>query len=192
MSGSDRKDEGEFRYRVYFYVEQSSFLNMNTPSATIYSIGHSNHTWERFVELLRPHEIELIIDVRYYPRSRFAPWSNRNQIEHNLSHQNIDYRWKGDSLGGMPRGPKRSTKEEDGSVVEWYQARSTEPDFLAAISEISHLAVRKRLAVMCSEGEPIRCHRTMLLAPAFANLGVDVRHIHPKVLGATFPTALDL
>ena len=173
-------------------MEQGLFNDMDTPKFTIYSIGHSNHTLDRFAKLLRPHNIELIIDVRSLPRSRFAPWSNRNQFEENLNQLGIDYLWKGDSLGGIPRGSRRSTSKEDRSVDEWYETRSTDAEFLAAIVEVSRLAVGKRLAVVCSEGDPSHCHRTLLLAPAFANLRVETRHIHPKIIGATFPTALNL
>ncbi len=173
-------------------MEHCRFLNMDTLNVTIYSIGHSNHTWDRFAELLRPHEIELIIDVRSLPRSRFAPWSNRNQFEENLNRMDIDYVWKGDSLGGTPRGSRRSTGKHDRSADDWYQTRSSAPDFLAAIVEISRLAAGKRSAVVCSEGDPSHCHRTLLLAPAFAKHGVDIRHIHPKILGVTFSTAFNL
>ena len=118
----------------------------------IYTIGYSNHNWERFAELLAPYEIDLLVDVRSYPRSRFAPWSNRDRIECNLTRIGVEYLWKGYSLGGMPRAPNRSMDSETMSVGGWYEQRAREPDFEAGIIEASRLARGKRLAVMCSEG----------------------------------------
>ena len=131
----------------------------------IYTIGHSNHTWERFAQLLTPYEIDLLVDVRSYPRSRFAPWSNRDRFEASLSRIGVDYLWIGDSLGGMPRGPKTPKYPKLPTVDEWYEQRATQPDFLAAVSEVSRLAIGKRLTLMCSEGDASRCHRSLLLAP---------------------------
>ena len=122
----------------------------------IYTIGHSNHTWERFAQLLTPHEIDLLVDVRSYPRSRFAPWSNRDRFEANLSRIGVDYLWRGDSLGGMQRGPKTPKYPKLPTVDEWYEQRTKEPDFLAAVLEVSRLATGKRLTVMCSEGDASR------------------------------------
>lgn len=153
---------------------------MSDDSPAIYTIGHSNHTWERFLDLLRPHGIDLLVDVRSNPRSRFASWSNRDRLAQNLARCGIDYLWRGDSLGGIPRG-RRSQDAFDGmSVEEWYQTRRSATDFLAAIADISLGATGNRLALMCSEGDPMRCHRASLLEPALRMEGMDIRHIDPK------------
>ncbi len=172
------------RYRVYFDVDKTdTSIEMDTPKTAIFTIGHSNHTWERFLELLTPHRIELLVDVRSYPRSRFAPWSNREKLDAGLRTQGIEYRWMGNQLGGMPRGPGRSTDLERISVDEWYRTRSEAPDFLAAIAEVSQMAMKKRLVLMCSEGDPERCHRTLLLAPMISNLDFELLHILPNPVG---------
>ena len=158
---------------------------MNKTARIIYTIGHSDHTWERFIELLVPFEVDLLVDVRSYPRSRFAPWSNRDQLECNLARIGMEYLWAGDRLGGMPRGPNRSMDSETTSVGEWYEQRAREPDFEAGIVEVSRLARGKRLAVMCSEGDASRCHRSLLLAPKFIREGCELLHIDPKGFGAS-------
>ena len=157
---------------------------MNTIKNVIYTIGHSNHSWERFIQLLTPHKIELLIDVRSYPYSRFAPWSNRENFGTGLSKQGIDYLWMGDELGGMPRGPQRQDRLNAKSADDWYRTRSKDPGFLAAIAEVCHLALGKRLVLMCSEGDPARCHRTMLLAPSLSSKNVEILHILPKSVGS--------
>ena len=158
---------------------------MNKILPIIYTIGHSNHTWERFAELLAPYEINLLVDVRSHPRSRFAPWSNHNRIECNLARIGVEYLWKGDSLGGMPRGPNKPIDFEPRFVDEWYEQRAREPDFQDAIVEVSRLARGKRLAVMCSEGDASQCHRMLLLAPKFIREDCELMHINPKGFGAS-------
>ena len=160
---------------------------MNTSTSTIYTIGHSNHSWQRFLELIGPHGLEMLVDVRSYPRSRFAPWSNRESLERALPKVGVEYLWMGDSLGGMQRGPKRLKNSPDVTVDAWYEARSKSDDFIAGIEKISRLAQQKRIAVMCSEGDPTRCHRSLLLAPAFQKTGIEVLHILPKTVGVTLP-----
>lgn len=153
---------------------------MSDYSPVIYTIGHSNHTWDRFLELMRPHRIDLLIDVRANPRSRFAPWSNRVRLEQQLARSGIDYLWRGDSLGGMPRGPKSAGSLDGMSADEWYQSRRSATDFLTAIADISLAAAGNRLVLMCSEGDPTRCHRALLLEPAFRTNDVVIRRIDPK------------
>lgn len=158
---------------------------MSNTLPIIYTIGHSNHTWERFYELLTPYEIDLLVDVRSYPRSRFAPWSNRDRLGAHLARIGVEYLWQGNSLGGMPRGPNTSRDPKPPSVHAWYRQRAREPDFEAGIVEISRLARQKRLTVMCSEGDASQCHRSLLLAPKLIHEGFEIRHIHPKGFGSS-------
>ena len=158
---------------------------MNTTPAIIYTIGHSNHTWQHFVELIAKYEIEILIDVRSYPRSRFAPWSNRDQLERILKSIDLEYLWAGKALGGIPRATRRSTVSEATSVDRWYRQRVQESEFIEGILEISRIAKRKRLALMCSEGDATRCHRSTVLAPKFIREGFEVLHIEPKGSGAS-------
>ena len=158
---------------------------MNTTLATIYTIGHSNHAWGHFAELLAKHEIRLLIDVRSYPRSRFAPWSKRDQLESRLSSIGLEYLWAGKALGGIPRGPRRVTVSQTTPVDRWYRQRVQEPEFIAGIIEISRIAKGKRSALMCSEGDATRCHRSTLLTPQFIREGFEVLHIDPKGAGAS-------
>ena len=156
------------------------FHSMDEKPKIVYTIGHSNHAWESFEKLLQSHNIELIVDVRSYPRSRFAPWSNRERMPHVLSKAGIDYCWMGDSLGGMPRGPYASRERENKSADDWHRERALAPDFVSGIEDVCSQLDGKRLAVMCSEGVPTNCHRTSLLTPAFQANGIKVRHIDPK------------
>ena len=68
----------------------------------IYTIGHSNHTWESFSPLLLDNEIELLVDVRSNPVSRFAPFANHRTLPDLLESVDIDYEFMGGPLGGKP------------------------------------------------------------------------------------------
>jgi uncharacterized protein (DUF488 family) len=75
----------------------------------IFTIGHSNHIIEVFINLLTSHNIDLLVDVRTTPYSKYSPQYNRENLSKSLKENNISYLHKGDSLGGMP---------EDRSVLE--------------------------------------------------------------------------
>ena len=72
----------------------------------IFTIGHSNHNWEDFAELLRHNDIELLVDTRSKPVSRFAPFSNARIMPALLEEVGIDYEFMGGILGGKPADPR--------------------------------------------------------------------------------------
>ena len=140
---------------------------------TIYTIGHSNHSWETFLPLLKMHGIELLVDVRSRPVSRFAPFANKGRYPRLLADENIEYRFMGDSLGGKPDDP--SLCGEDGKPE--YGKMTRDDGFIAGISELISVARATKTAIMCSEEDPAGCHRLLLIAPALAALGVEALHI---------------
>ena len=73
-------------------------------TAVLYTVGHSNHPIGRFIELINAAGIELIVDVRSVPFSRFAPQFNRAALEKSLASARIGYHYLGDLLGGRPGG----------------------------------------------------------------------------------------
>jgi uncharacterized protein (DUF488 family) len=136
--------------------------------ARIYTVGHSNHDLDRFLALLQQHGIELLVDVRSSPYSRYVPQANRESLGRALEENGIAYRWEGDRLGGKPQG-----------MVPDYEEMRTRPDFLQAVAELISQAEGQPTAIMCAEGDHRRCHRHMLIAPALLDQGVQVSHIQP-------------
>jgi uncharacterized protein (DUF488 family) len=136
--------------------------------ATIYTIGHSNHESDQFVTLLRQHGIQLLVDVRSSPYSRFVPQANRESLARTLEDAKIAYRWLGDRLGGKPQG-----------VVADYDHLRASPAFRLGIVELLALAAERHTAIMCSEGDHRQCHRHKLITPALIEEGVHVLHIQP-------------
>jgi uncharacterized protein (DUF488 family) len=123
------------------------------------TIGHSNHSLEKFLELLRAHKISTLVDVRSWPSSRRMPHFNRAALEDSVAAAGICYLWFGKALGGKNDG--------DTSAAE----------FRNRISELAGLAESGQAAMMCAEEDPLRCHRKLLLAMPLAAHGIELLRI---------------
>jgi uncharacterized protein (DUF488 family) len=135
---------------------------------TIYSVGHSNHAAEEFVALLRSHGIELVVDVRSSPYSRYVPQANRQALARTLAAAGIAYRWAGDRLGGKPGG----------EVADYDELRAS-ASFQEGVADLAAWATERPTAMMCAEGDHRHCHRYKLITPALVALKVQVLHIQP-------------
>ena len=142
-------------------------------SPTIWTLGHSRHPIEHFAGLARRHGIELIVDVRGQPFSRFNPQFNRERFRAALAAAGIDYLWLGETLSGRPADPRF---RDPGGEVDWAAVRAW-PAFQAEIARIHAAAADRRLAMVCAEEDPLRCHRRFLLTPELLARGAEVRHI---------------
>jgi uncharacterized protein (DUF488 family) len=148
---------------------------LNFSDLIIWTIGHSSHTLARFVELLQAHDIQVVVDVRSRPYSRFASQFNRQALDAALPEHDIRYVFMGKELGGKPQDAAYDLP--DGSLdLERFTAR---PEFQHGLKRLLAEAARSRICLMCSEGDPLKCHRTMLLAPELVNRGIEVLHILP-------------
>lgn len=150
-------------------------MNDNVANAglAIYTIGHSSHSQEAFLGLLRQHAIAALADVRSSPYCRYAVHFNKEEIQHALSKKGIRYLAAGDALGGRPDGEEYYNHE--GYVLYDRVARSRR--FQTALERLLQEAAARRLAVMCGEEDPTRCHRRLLLGCVLRERGVQVWHI---------------
>jgi uncharacterized protein (DUF488 family) len=143
---------------------------------TVHTIGHSTRTIEVLTELLKKHSIELVVDVRRWPASRRFPYFAREPLGASLKTQGIDYLWRGD-LGGFRKSAIDSPNT--GWRVATFRAYADfmlQDQFADIMQEMEIVAERNRIALMCAEAVPWRCHR-QLLADAFLVRGWNVRHI---------------
>ena len=141
--------------------------------AVIYTIGHSNVSLEELIDLLSAHGIELVIDVRSDPYSKYAPQFNRREIERDLFYHGLEYIYWGNVLGGKPKSPGFHT--QDGAPD--YEKMAESPAFKAAIEEVEELASVRNTVLMCSEADPMACHRERLLGWVLRSRGNGVRHV---------------
>jgi uncharacterized protein (DUF488 family) len=142
------------------------------PNEQLFTIGHSNHSIERFHALLDRADITAVADVRSYPHSRVNPQFNRESLEKTLKERGIRYVFLGDELGG--RTPDPSCYEE--GRVKYERVAKTD-SFQSALARVRRGAQSYRLALLCAEKEPLRCHRALLVARSLVAQGVSVFHI---------------
>ena len=144
---------------------------------TLYTIGHSNRSLQDFLELLEENRIELLVDVRRYPGSRRNPQFNLIELEKAIPGIGIGYRHM-KSLGGR-RGRSDPDKPNDFWRVDSFRAYADymgTPEGKEAIDELQKLTIKQRVAVMCAEAVPWRCHRR-LIADIFTAEGYEVVNI---------------
>ena len=139
----------------------------------IFSIGHSNHSIDKFLSLLESSEINMVVDVRSAPFSRMFPQFNQETLKKSLSDASIGYLFLGDQIGGRSNDPD---DYQDGQVL--YKALANKEAFKTGIERLKEGSARYRIALMCSEKEPLDCHRTLLVSQALASSDIVVGHIH--------------
>jgi uncharacterized protein (DUF488 family) len=145
-----------------------------TPAAfDLFTIGHSNHPIERFLDLVRGAGVTAIADVRSTPASRRCPWFNQARLAPRLAAEGIAYVPLGDALGGRPRDPR--LYRDDG--VADYAAMARTEEFRAGLDRVAEGTRRYRVCLMCAEREPLDCHRCLLVAPALAARGFSIGHV---------------
>ena len=145
-------------------------------SYPIFTIGHSTHPLEQFIDLLRVHGVTLVADVRTIPRSRHNPQFNRDTLPEALAAAGIGYQHL-PGLGGLrrTRPDSRNTGWRNSSFRGFADYMQT-AEFPAGLDELLSLAQQWRVAIMCAEAVPWRCHRSLIADALFAR-GIGVEHI---------------
>ena len=140
------------------------------------TIGHSTRTLEVFVLLLKTYDVRQVIDVRTVPRSRHNPQFNHDSLPINLKAADIGYLHM-PGLGGLRRAHRDSIN------LGWRNASfrgfadyMRTPEFENHLNELVKLAQDKRIALMCAEALPWRCHRS-LISDALEVREIKVAHI---------------
>ena len=142
-------------------------------SNSIYTIGHSNHSAETFINLLKSHDIQVLIDTRSAPFSRYSPQFNRDSLKAAVQEVGIKYGFYGRQLGGRP--DDEDFYDETGRVVYSQVAKSFL--FNEGIERLVNGLSKFRTALLCSEENPSVCHRRLLVSRVLFEQGIDVWHI---------------
>ena len=146
---------------------------------TIYTIGHSTRTIEQFIELLKAHDIEELVDVRTIPKSRHNPQFNAEELTASLQEAGIAYEHLA-KLGGLRRTSKDSVNLGwQNTSFRGFADYMDTSEFRAGLDELTALAEKKTVAIMCAEAVPWRCHRS-LIADALTVEGWRVLHIQSR------------
>lgn len=142
-------------------------------AVSVWTLGHSHHPLELVLERLTDHEIQRVIDVRSKPYARRAVQYNRPELEVSLPHAGMTYEWLGDKLGQRPEGER--FYDAEGHTL--YDELLKEPWFMKAIGLLEHDADRERVALLCLEEQPERCHRWALIGKLLSSRGARVLHV---------------
>ena len=145
----------------------------------IFTIGHSTHPIEEFLEMLAAHGVEQLIDVRTVPKSRRNPQFHRENLAVALEHAHVGYQHM-PGLGGLrhPRKDSVNTVWKNASFRGYADYMET-PAFEESLRLLMDAADGRRTVIMCAEAVPWRCHRS-LIADALAAHGIAVEHIMSK------------
>jgi uncharacterized protein (DUF488 family) len=138
-----------------------------------YTVGHSAHTYEVFAALLAGHTIDVVVDVRSSPYSRFAPQFDREILLRSLTGSGFKYIFLGDELGGRPK----SAGYYDAAGHALYGRMKTDPTFEGGIERLERGIAGFRVALMCGEEDPAHCHRRLLVGRVLIEHGHQVLHI---------------
>ena len=133
-------------------------------TSRIYTIGHSNLSFEQFVSLLKEHKIDLVIDIRRYPSSRKFPHFNSRVMSELLAAENIRYLWL-ESMGGRRHSVKQEKSVNLGLKIMGFRNYAdymATGEFHRAVDELLSAAANSRIAVMCAEKLYWKCHRWLL------------------------------
>jgi uncharacterized protein (DUF488 family) len=151
----------------------------------LFTIGHSNHSIEKFFRLLDENGIMVLVDVRTAPYSRYNPQFNKENLQSGLALHEIQYAYAGKFLGGRPADPSCYKSRALPKEGVNYQHEVDYPEvmkrkwFIQGIQQLLELADQDVTAIMCSEEDPAECHRHHMIARYLitAHPEVDVRHI---------------
>jgi uncharacterized protein (DUF488 family) len=141
-------------------------------SYSVLTVGHSTLSYKQFLSLVRSAGVTAIADIRSAPYSRHFPHFNRETLRDVLKADGVAYVFLGDELGGRP---KESAYFCQG--VADYEKMATAPGFASGIRRVKEGAERYRIALMCSEHNPLDCHRCLLVGRALNEQGISVGHI---------------
>jgi uncharacterized protein (DUF488 family) len=156
--------------------EHSPPQEAHWPEGAIFTLGHSTLPIQRFLALLQTYGIDHLVDIRTIPRSRHNPQFNDTALANSLTAQNLEYLHIR-ALGGLRRGQKDSpnTGWRNGGFRGYADYMQTE-EFQDALEVLIHMSRKERIAIMCAEAVPWRCHRS-LVADALSVRGLPVVEI---------------
>jgi uncharacterized protein (DUF488 family) len=145
---------------------------MTGPAVEVLTVGHSTMAYEQFLDVLRHASVNAIADVRTAPYSRHFPQFNRPTLQAELRRDHIAYVFLGEELGGRPNDPRLFHQ----GVADYEKMAATDL-FAKGLARVVAGARKYRIAMMCSEQDPLDCHRCLLVGRALHERGAAVKHV---------------
>lgn len=158
----------------------------------LFTIGHSNHTLEKFLGLLDENNIMILVDVRTAPYSRYNPQFNKESLQSALDRHNLKYYYAGKYLGGRPADPscyKSGVLPVEGTDYLHevnYPEVMKRPWFIKGVESLVEILDQDVTAIMCSEEDPADCHRHHLIAKYMMSAHPEVKVSHIRGDGTVY------
>ena len=141
--------------------------------SSFFTLGHSNHNFEAWLALIRQHGIEVVVDTRSSPYSKYVPQFDKELMQRSLEESGVRYLFLGAELGGRPANP--AYYDAKGRVL--YSRLRDDARFQAGIARLETGMERFRVALVCGEEDPAHCHRRLLIGRVLAERGHIMIHI---------------
>jgi uncharacterized protein (DUF488 family) len=141
--------------------------------SSFFTVGHSNHDLDAWLALLRQHEVEVVVDTRSSPYSKYVPQFDKELMRRSLEQAGLHYLFLGAELGGRPANP--AYYDARGRVL--YSRLHDDARFQEAIARLETGIERFRVALVCGEEDPAHCHRRLLIGRVLAERGHTMLHI---------------
>jgi len=141
----------------------------------LFTVGHSNQECAQFLELLRKNGITAVADVRSVPYSQYTAQFNRETVESVLAKHGVKYVFMGKELGARRDERECYVARPRGMQAKYELVRKL-PAFEAGLERLRRGVAKERIALMCSEKDPLTCHRTILICRALRG-EMEIGHI---------------
>ena len=136
-------------------------------ATTIFTIEHSTHDIDEFLEILQKHNISVIVDVHSIPYSEYCPQFNKEKLKQTLQKVGLHYRYSEDILGDYQEFPDSFS----------FDLNLLSTEYMKEIESLTNDSKNQNVAIMCREKEPHVCHRTLRIARVLELKQVSIQHI---------------
>ncbi|MEO0141866.1 MAG: DUF488 domain-containing protein [candidate division WOR-3 bacterium] len=131
------------------------------PERIIFTLGTGKRTISEFISILKSKNIDVLLDVRRFPTSRFEDFQKDNLSQHCIKNK-IDYIYLGTELGGYRKGG--------------YEEYTKTTEFKKGIERLVEIASKRKVCIVCAETLPWKCHRRFIGARLYT-MGYQVIHL---------------
>lgn len=168
----ERRAESEERYAG---MSRSDAMDSQAHKGSVFTIGHSNMSQDEFDALMKRHGIHVLVDIRSYPSSKFCPHFNQSNLERHEAEKDVEYHHFPE-FGGHQYRLVKGEDGKDEKVRLSYEESMKTPEFKEGMKALRDCVKDGyRVALMCSENDPMDCHRMVMMGRALA---------HPEVYGS--------
>src|SRR6202163_4939957 len=147
--------------------------NVSSSRPHVLTIGHSNHRIDHFLDLLKSHAVQVVVDTRSQPYSEYATQFDQKPLKKTLEAEGIRYVFLGRELGGRPDGDE--FYDDQGHVL--YDRVAETPLFQEGLSRLENGIREYNVAILCAEENPAACHRRLLIGRVLRDRGIGMKHV---------------